>query len=51
VGLTAGASAPEELVDGVVRALGGLGDVSVSERVIAREDVQFKLPPIAAKRR
>jgi 4-hydroxy-3-methylbut-2-enyl diphosphate reductase len=51
VGLTAGASAPEELVDGVVRALGGLGEVSVSERVVAREDVQFKLPPTAATRR
>jgi 4-hydroxy-3-methylbut-2-en-1-yl diphosphate reductase len=49
VGLTAGASAPEELVDGVVDALGGLGQVSVDERVVAREDVQFKLPP--AKRR
>jgi 4-hydroxy-3-methylbut-2-enyl diphosphate reductase len=45
VGLTAGASAPEALVEGVVRALGGLGDVSVSERVVAREDVRFKLPP------
>jgi 4-hydroxy-3-methylbut-2-enyl diphosphate reductase len=51
VGLTAGASAPEELVDGVVRALGGLGEGSVSERVVAREDVQFKLPPTAATRR
>jgi 4-hydroxy-3-methylbut-2-en-1-yl diphosphate reductase len=51
VGLTAGASAPEELVDGVVRALGGLGDVSVGERVIAREDVRFKLPPTGEKRR
>ena len=44
VGLTAGASAPEELVDGVARALGGLGEVTVSERVVAREDVHFKLP-------
>jgi 4-hydroxy-3-methylbut-2-enyl diphosphate reductase len=51
VGLTAGASAPEELVDGVVRALGGLGEVSVSERAIAREDVQFKLPPTVARKR
>jgi len=45
VGLTAGASAPEALVEGVVRALAGLGDVSVSEREVAREDVRFKLPP------
>jgi len=45
VGLTAGASAPEELVAGVVSALGGLGRVSVSERVVATEQVHFKLPP------
>jgi 4-hydroxy-3-methylbut-2-enyl diphosphate reductase len=51
VGLTAGASAPEELVDGVVSALRGLGDVTVSERFTAREDVHFKLPPTAARRR
>jgi 4-hydroxy-3-methylbut-2-enyl diphosphate reductase len=45
IGLTAGASAPEALVDGVVRALSGLGQVSVSERSVAIEDVHFKLPP------
>jgi 4-hydroxy-3-methylbut-2-enyl diphosphate reductase len=45
VGLTAGASAPERLVEDVLRALGGLGSVSVSERVVASEDVHFKLPP------
>jgi 4-hydroxy-3-methylbut-2-en-1-yl diphosphate reductase len=45
VGLTAGASAPEALVEGVVRAIDGLGGASVSERVVAREDVHFKLPP------
>jgi 4-hydroxy-3-methylbut-2-enyl diphosphate reductase len=44
VGLTAGASAPEALVEGVVRALDGLGGASVSERAVAREDVHFKLP-------
>jgi 4-hydroxy-3-methylbut-2-en-1-yl diphosphate reductase len=47
VGLTAGASAPESLVDGVVSALAGLGGVTVSERAVAREDVHFKLPPEA----
>src|SRR5204863_8135280 len=51
VGLTAGASAPEELVESVVSALGGLGAVTVSERVTAREDVRFILPPMAARRR
>jgi 4-hydroxy-3-methylbut-2-enyl diphosphate reductase len=45
VGLTAGASAPETLVEGVVAALDGLGSVSVSERTVATEEVQFKLPP------
>ena len=45
VGLTAGASAPEALVDGVLSALDGLGGVSVSERLVAREDIHFKLPP------
>jgi 4-hydroxy-3-methylbut-2-enyl diphosphate reductase len=44
IGLTAGASAPESLVEAVVRALAGLGRTSVSEREIAREDVHFKLP-------
>jgi 4-hydroxy-3-methylbut-2-enyl diphosphate reductase len=45
VGLTAGASAPEELVEGVVRALEGLGTVSLEERTVAREEIHFKLPP------
>ena len=45
VGLTAGASAPEQLVEGVVRALEGLGRVSLEERTVAREEIQFKLPP------
>jgi 4-hydroxy-3-methylbut-2-enyl diphosphate reductase len=45
VGITAGASAPEALVDGVVRAIDGLGGATVSERAVATEDVRFKLPP------
>jgi 4-hydroxy-3-methylbut-2-enyl diphosphate reductase len=45
VGLTAGASAPEELVEQVITALGGLGKVTVSERNVASETMQFKLPP------
>jgi 4-hydroxy-3-methylbut-2-en-1-yl diphosphate reductase len=45
VGLTAGASAPEALVDDVVSALRGLGALTVSERSVANEDVAFKLPP------
>ena len=45
VGVTAGASAPEPLVQGVISALDGLGGATVSERVVATEDVHFKLPP------
>jgi 4-hydroxy-3-methylbut-2-enyl diphosphate reductase len=45
VGLTAGASAPEALVEQVINALGGLGEVNVSERSVAIETMQFKLPP------
>ncbi len=45
VGLTAGASAPEELVEGVIRALDGLGGTTVSERGVVTERVHFKLPP------
>ena len=45
VGLTAGASAPEELVEDVIRAVEGLGSVTVTERTVAREDIHFKLPP------
>jgi 4-hydroxy-3-methylbut-2-enyl diphosphate reductase len=47
VGLTAGASAPESLVEGVISALDGLGGATVSERVVATEDIHFKLPPEA----
>ncbi len=45
VGLTAGASAPEELVESVVRALDAVGGATVAERRVATERVQFKLPP------
>lgn len=44
VGLTAGASAPPEVVDEIVEALSGLGPVSVTERVTTTETVQFGLP-------
>jgi 4-hydroxy-3-methylbut-2-enyl diphosphate reductase len=44
LGLTAGASAPEALVHGVVSAIRGLGGADVSERTVATEDVHFKLP-------
>ncbi|RZS43155.1 4-hydroxy-3-methylbut-2-enyl diphosphate reductase [Herbihabitans rhizosphaerae] len=44
IGLTAGASAPPPLVDGVVSALRALGEVTVVERETARETVEFALP-------
>ncbi len=44
VALTAGASAPQELVDGVIAGLRGLGAVDVLENGIAEEHVQFTLP-------
>ena len=44
VGVTAGASAPEMLVDRVVATLRGLGPVEVRERQVVDESLQFTLP-------
>ncbi|GGM69388.1 4-hydroxy-3-methylbut-2-enyl diphosphate reductase 2 [Lentzea pudingi] len=44
VGLSAGASAPPELVDEVVAALEALGSVSVSTHTTATETIAFTLP-------
>ena len=44
VGVTAGASAPPHLVDDLVRALSGLGRVSVREESVTAEDVHFSQP-------
>jgi 4-hydroxy-3-methylbut-2-enyl diphosphate reductase len=44
VGITAGASAPESLVQEVIAALGRLGPIEVSTLPGIIEDVQFKLP-------
>jgi 4-hydroxy-3-methylbut-2-enyl diphosphate reductase len=44
VAVTAGASAPEALVDRVVSALRGMGPVEVEERSVVEESVQFTLP-------
>jgi 4-hydroxy-3-methylbut-2-enyl diphosphate reductase len=44
VGLTAGASAPEELVLGVIDALRRIGDVEVVEMDGITEDIEFRLP-------
>jgi 4-hydroxy-3-methylbut-2-enyl diphosphate reductase len=44
VGITAGASAPEALVDRVVDALRTLGPVTTEERAVTTEAVHFALP-------
>ena len=44
VGLSAGASAPENLMDEVISAFKNRYDVTVEEVVVTREDVEFKLP-------
>jgi 4-hydroxy-3-methylbut-2-en-1-yl diphosphate reductase len=44
VAVTAGASAPTELVDEVVSTLAGLGQIVVHEREVTREDIRFTLP-------
>jgi 4-hydroxy-3-methylbut-2-en-1-yl diphosphate reductase len=44
VGLTAGASTPEELVERTIRQLAGHGYEEVVEVTVAREDVHFRLP-------
>jgi 4-hydroxy-3-methylbut-2-enyl diphosphate reductase len=46
IGLTAGASAPEALVDEVVEALRARFDLTVRPVVTAEEDVEFKVPRI-----
>lgn len=44
IGVTAGASAPEQLVQEVVECLRGLGEISLSERSSGTEHVNFPLP-------
>ena len=44
VGITAGASAPEELVDDVLEVLGRLGPIEVSVLPGIEEKVEFRLP-------
>jgi 4-hydroxy-3-methylbut-2-enyl diphosphate reductase len=44
IGLTAGASAPEELVNNVIDALRRLGEVDVSELDGVKEKIEFRLP-------
>jgi 4-hydroxy-3-methylbut-2-enyl diphosphate reductase len=44
IALTAGASAPEELVQRVIDELAGLGPVSVEDRTVGQESIRFNLP-------
>jgi 4-hydroxy-3-methylbut-2-enyl diphosphate reductase len=44
VGITAGASAPEDMVRRVVDSIGALGPIDVDEHAAVIEDVQFALP-------
>ena len=44
IGLTAGASAPEELVNNVIDALRQIGEVHVSEMNGTKERIEFRLP-------
>lgn len=46
LGLTAGASAPEDLVQGLIDACAARFDVNVKELTVTREDVVFKLPRV-----
>ncbi len=45
VGLTAGASAPEDLVQGVVTRIGEIREVTVRDFEGVEENIVFKLPP------
>ena len=44
LGITAGASAPEALVQEMVEALAVRYDLTIEERIVKQEDVIFKLP-------
>ncbi len=44
VGITAGASAPPAIVEQIVSALSGLGELQTEEVVVATESIQFGLP-------
>ncbi len=49
LGITAGASAPEVLVDEVIEAARSRFDVTIREVAITKEDVNFKIPKVLTK--
>lgn len=44
LGVSAGASAPEDLVEDLIAAMAGRYAITIREVTVAREDVVFKLP-------
>jgi 4-hydroxy-3-methylbut-2-enyl diphosphate reductase len=50
IGLTAGASAPESLVQEVIARIGGGCDITVEEVRVADERIEFRLPPALDRR-
>ncbi len=50
VGLTSGASAPEELVEGVIAWFRAHGEVTVDTVMVIEEDVEFAMPSVLARR-
>jgi 4-hydroxy-3-methylbut-2-enyl diphosphate reductase len=49
VGVTAGASAPEDLVEDLVAAIGARFDATLQDVRVTEEDVEFKLPRVLAE--
>lgn len=49
VGVTAGASAPEDLVEALIAAIGARFEARVEEVRVTQEDVMFKLPRVLAE--
>jgi 4-hydroxy-3-methylbut-2-enyl diphosphate reductase len=49
VGVTAGASAPEDLVETLIAAIAARFDARVQQVAVTREDVTFKLPRVLAE--
>jgi len=50
VGLTSGASAPEELVEGVIAWFRARAEVTVDTVMVVEEDVEFAMPSVLARR-
>jgi 4-hydroxy-3-methylbut-2-enyl diphosphate reductase len=50
VGLTSGASAPEELVEGVIAWFRARSEIVVDTVMVVDEDVEFAMPSVLARR-